>query len=87
MPDLPPAFGPVIELALRGSRTSEPVHAGLIETTGVGGDAGRAAALAANSSGVRYLSELCGRYCQETVLFEASEAHFWASEFSTIPQH
>jgi hypothetical protein len=29
-----------------------------METTGVGGDAGRAARVAANSSGVRYLSEL-----------------------------
>ena len=56
-----PRFWSNHKLALQGSCTSEPSHAGAMETTGVGGDAGRATTLAANSSGVRYLSELCGR--------------------------
>jgi hypothetical protein len=47
--------------AFRGSCTSEPSRGEVTKTTGVGGDAGRATALAANSSGVRYFSELCGR--------------------------
>jgi len=38
--------------------TSEPAHAGAMEATGVGRDAGHAAAVPANS--VRYLKLLCG---------------------------
>ena len=56
-----PRFWSSHKLALQVSCTSDPFHVGAMEPTGVGGDAGRAATLAANSSGVRYLSELCGR--------------------------